>query len=551
MRLLTRRGGATHDESPSSEVSAQDPSRLRQSGQVLALFVLSMIVLTGMVAVVVDISWFWSNSLRVQRAADAAALAGAIYLPGSPGAAYSVARAEATKNGYTGGSGTTITPTQDPSNPRRLNVRISTPVKTFFAQIFGMSQITVTETARAEYTLPVPMGSPQSYLGIHNLTYKNASGQWQTDDVNKAPGASGSNTLSSQGFWSAVLTRGGQRSNGDAYSPANNGGGANASYDPQGYRYTVDLPLGTANGRVFLFDATFCAVGHHTSGSYLGTGDHWIGTGGLPVTTEFTLWNTRNTPFDTTDDFQVADSGTDFANENQVDKGTAYSGDLRYSDGGYDGLTSADCQADSRHNDWYQLAQGLAGGTYGLQVKTSNAANAGTNAENMFGIQAVDGGAGQSFVHGTERMAMYNNLNGGTSLFYLAQIEAIHAGKTMEIRLFDPGDVGGNAILSLKRPTSGGYVDATFSYTADNGRSGTNVTSIQTAVSGTNLFNNSWITISVPLPNTYGQGADNLQPSGESQPGWWKVQYDISASGNDTTTWEVTIRGNPVHLVAP
>ena len=161
-------------------------------------------------------------------------------------------------------------------------------------------------------------------------------------------------------------------------------------------------------------------------------------------------------------------------------------------------MTSADCQLDSRHNDWYQLAQGLAGGTYGLQVKTSNAANAGTNAENMFGIQAVDSGAGQSFVHGTERMAMYNNLNGGTSLFYLAQIEAVHAGKTMEIRLFDPGDVGGNAILSLKRPTSGGYVDATFSYTADNGRSGTNVTSIQTAVSGTNLFNNSWITISGP-----------------------------------------------------
>ena len=144
---------------------------------------------------------------------------------------------------------------------------------------------------------------------------------------------------------------------------------------------------------------------------------------------------------------------------------------------------------------------------------------------------------------------MYNNLNGGTSLFYLAQIDAVHAGKTMEIRLFDPGDVGGDAILSLKRPTASGYVDATFSYTADNGRSGTNVTSIQTAVSGTNLFNNSWITISVPLPNTYGQGGDTLQPPGETQAGWWKVQYDISASGNDTTTWEVTIRGNPVHLV--
>ena len=122
MNLLTRRRGTTSSENLTGEVSAQDPSRLRQSGQVLALFVLSMIVLTGMVAVVVDISWFWSNSLRVQRAADAAALAGAIYLPGSPGTAYSVARAEATKNGYSGGSGTTITP--DPGS-----VESSPPVR--------------------------------------------------------------------------------------------------------------------------------------------------------------------------------------------------------------------------------------------------------------------------------------------------------------------------------------------------------------------------------------------------------------------------------------
>jgi len=532
-----------------SSLITSDPDESRRGrGQVLALFVLSLFVLVGMVAIVVDISWFWSNSLRVQRAADAAALAGAIYLPGQPSRAYSVARAEATKNGYTDGSGTTIAPTQDTSNPRRLAVRITAPVHTFFAQIFGLTQINVTQTGKAEYTLPVPMGSPQDYFGIYNLIHKDNQGNWVTDSVSKAPGAGGGSSLTSQGFWAAVLTRGGQRSNGDAYSPANNGSGANAQFDPSGYDYEIEMPP-TSNGRVFLFDASFCAVGHHTSGSYLGTGDHWIGTGGLPVTTEFVLWNTRDTPFDTNDDIAVATSGNDFVNQNQVDKGTAYSGDLRYSDGGYDGATSADCQSDSNHNDWYRLAQNLPGGTYRLQVKTSSANNSGTNAENMFGIQAVAGGGGADpLVHGLARMAMYNNLNGGSSLFYLAQIEAIHAGKTMEIRLFDPGDVGGNALLHIKRPTSGGYVDATFSYTADNGRSGTNVTTIQTAVSGSNLFNNSWITITVPLPNTYGI-SDNLLPSGETQPGWWKIQYDISASGNDTTTWEVSIRGNPVHLV--
>lgn len=527
------------------------PRRKREQGQVLALFVLSIFVIIGMVAIVVDISWFWANSLRVQRAADAAALAGAVYLPGAPATAYSTARAEAGKNGYVGGAGITITPTQDARNPRRLNVTITAPVQTFFARIFGLQQINVTQSARAEYALPVPMGSPQSYIGIYSLTYKHSNGQWRTDLVNKAPGAPGAAQLASQGFWSAVITRGGERGNGDAYSPANNGGSANALYDPNGYDYTVVLPTGTTNGRVFLYDATFCAVGHHDSGSYLGTGDHWIGTGGRPVTTQFTLWNTRNTPFDTRDDLQVANSGTRFANENQVDKSTQYIGVGGYGDDGYTGTTSADCQSDADHNNWYQLAQNLPAGTYRLQVTTSSAGNTTTNAENMFGVQAVSNVATVPRVHGTSRMALYNNLNGGASLFYLAQIDAVHAGKTVEIRLFDPGDVGGDAVLRIKKPTTAGYVDATFSYTADNGRSGTNVTSIQTATGGTNHYNNSWITITVPLSNTYGLAGDTLMPPGETQPGWWKVQYTISASGNDTTTWEVSIRGNPVHLVTP
>ena len=61
-----------------------------------------------------------------------------------------------------------------------------------------------------------------------------------------------------------MITRGGQRSNGDAYSPQHDGGSANALYDPAGYDYTIVIPSDADNGRVFLFDATFCAVGHHT-----------------------------------------------------------------------------------------------------------------------------------------------------------------------------------------------------------------------------------------------------------------------------------------------
>lgn len=543
----------------SASTAGSRPSRTGERGQALGLFVVLIFVITGSVAVVVDVSWFWSNRLQMQRAADAAALAGAVYLPGNPGRAATTARAESAKNGYTDGvDGITIVATQDGQNPRRLNVTIDGPVNTYFARVFGMDRVDISVEARAEFTLPVPMGSPQDYYGIYELwKCRTADGGGggdadgcQAEEVMKAPGARGPSRLVPQGFWGAVITRGGQRGNGDAYSPAKNGSVANPNFDPAGYEYQIVMPAGTSNGRVSLFDATFCAVGHRPAGgSYLGTGDHWIGPGGTPVTTDYYLWNTMNTPYTTADDVLVASSGTRFDGENQVDKGDEFSGDGRYSDGGYDGSTSADCGTDKDHNAWWSMAQNLRTGTYRLQVTTSSAANSGTNAENMFGIQVSSDSLARPRVHGLGRMAIFANIDGGASRFYLAQVGAEHAGKTMEIRLFDPGDVGGDAVLRIKRPGATSYSDATFSYSADNGRSGTNVTSIQTASGGRNLFNNSWITISIPLPNTYGQGADDLRPIGETEAGWWKIEYAITAAGNDTTTWEVSIRGNPVHLV--
>ena len=81
-------------------------------------------------------------------------------------------------------------------------------------------------------------------------------------------------------------------------------------------------------------------------------------------------------------------------------------------------------------------------------------------------------------------MAAYNNLVSGTQLFYLAQIGAENAGKTMEIQLFDPGDVSGNAFLKIKSPNGNAYNYATFSWSADDGTSGSGVNQIQTASSG-------------------------------------------------------------------
>ncbi len=137
----------------------------------LVLFVLSIFVLTGITALVVDVSWYWANTLRVQRAADAAALAGVVWLPGAPGSAYSTAQDTATENGYTDGiGGVTVYPIKDPANNRRLWVTVTAPVNTYFMRIFGINSITASRMSKAEYVLPVPMGSPENYYGNFGLT---------------------------------------------------------------------------------------------------------------------------------------------------------------------------------------------------------------------------------------------------------------------------------------------------------------------------------------------------------------------------------------------
>ena len=131
---------------------------------------MSILVFIGLCAIALDISWYWATTLRMQRAADAAALAGVIHLPGDPTTAATVARAEAAKNGYVDGvGGTAITAIQDPSNPRRLKVSLAAPVSTFFARAFGIAAFPAVRDSKSEFVLPVPMGSPDAYYGVFGM----------------------------------------------------------------------------------------------------------------------------------------------------------------------------------------------------------------------------------------------------------------------------------------------------------------------------------------------------------------------------------------------
>ncbi len=144
----------------------------------LVIFAAAIVFFIGLMAVVIDVTWYWTNSLKVQRAADAAALAGAVWLPDEPNKARTVAFAAAKQNGYTTGSGVTVTAVQNPTRDVQLDTSVSAPVPTFFMRLFGITSIQATRTAKAEYVLPVPMGSPLNYFGA----FGTLRGGWiQTD----------------------------------------------------------------------------------------------------------------------------------------------------------------------------------------------------------------------------------------------------------------------------------------------------------------------------------------------------------------------------------
>ena len=586
-------------------------------GQVLVITAGILTVLIALVGLIVDLGWYQSNVLRVQRSADAAALAGVVFLPAQVGNAQTTAYAEATKNGYTTGGTTTVVATQDAGNPRRLNVTITTEVPTYFIRIFGMTSLKAVRSSSAEFVLPVPMGSPLNYYGVGcmdtngsqpactNAGQSNgASGVPDASTGSSVTGLNAPSQLNSQGFWGAVFTRGGDSRNGDAFSPANfsggrgGGGGVNAEYDPAGYGYTVEIPP-AGGGTVSVFDPMFCGMPRLGSGR-AGTGDEWTGALGgainpAPVTTYYNLWNSNGTP-SMTDDTLLYTSGSLFVNGLNNDgvkyvdlSGAHGSGSPQYTTG----VSRCDlAPADTYHLRWWDIPSGaLPQGVYRLQVTTTNvllppvgqsgagggliaAATQPSNAvgaANRFSLE-VRSASGSPRVYGGGRMAAYTNMQSGTQSFYLAQIDqASGRGKTIQINLYDPGDVGGGAWLQFLNPDGGGYNPATFSYTSRSkagvaGPSGTNVTCIETSrpasapgfsipagcpsiFDGTgSQFDSYWLTITLPLPSTYGNGG--LQPAGSPAPGWWKIQYTVGG-GNDTTTWQVAILGNPVHLVLP
>jgi hypothetical protein len=343
----------------------------------------------------------------------------------------------------------------------------------------------------------------------------------------------------------------------------------NGDYSPAGYyHYTIEFAPGTTGREIWVFDPGFCDVSssngtgeYYTFGSPNGSGNTFN-----PVSTYYDLYDTKDTPWDLADDgAPVVSFGNDYAGLRLRDTVLQTSGSSNYNG-------TSPCNAMTWHNGWVRLNGNLSvGNKFRLHTHSTNSGSPSdqqnTTALNAFAIWATSSGTAPK-VHGLGAMEAYVRLPGGrASQFYLAQIDAEHAGKTMVINLWDPGDTGAlRATLKILTPTTSTYQAVPFTFTARrNSGASTNCTNenqandddsdpttVVTNTGGTSRYNGCWVTIEIVIPDDY----DAPHPSSDTvttQGGWWKILYDMGGSSSDfstdLTTWQVELRGNPVHLV--
>lgn len=385
--------------------------------------------------------------------------------------------------------------------------------------------------------------------------------------------------LAPQNFWGSMQSYGAPSVQGDAYMTGyqTRKSTANAEYDSrQYYNYAVEVPKNANGGEVWIFDPEFCDTGVASNNVGQGAGDNWTVGGsngaGSPqfVNAYYQLFDMKQTPYDDSDDVLVSESGNLFtgAAMNQSDQFLDGRTDAANSCEGkpYHAQTSAETQ-----NSWWRLASGLGPGLYRVHTSSTLPNVNPSNQQDATGVNdfaiwtRANGGAPK--VYGLGTMEAYFGLPANqVSVFYMTQIEKQYAGKWVDIDLWDPGDTGDlTADLEILQPTSGGYTPATFYTNVNNGTTipanfscGPSTSSARTSIRTSNgdpnqsgIYNGQWLRLCIQIPSNYTQP----KPPGEPfDGGWYKIRYTMgngSAPATDLTTWRVTIRDNPVHLVTP
>jgi hypothetical protein len=267
-----------------------------QAGQAFVLVGIIVTALLSGIGFALDATYDYYWTVGAGRAASAAALSGVVFMPnqllpsqavpaGSGNDATDRAVAEARRNGFDvadTANNVKVTATAVAGATNELQVVVSRTVPTLFMRTFGIQTFGVSRTSVAQYLPPIGLGQSGNQIG------------YRVSDL----GSTGFFTAFTEG--SAV-----DRSNGDAYTPANNGAGCSACpstdvhslsqtagtdlADPGlpargGYNYRLYVPSGTALVQVynaaFAPDNNSIAGPNYCENAKTGTAGHTCSSGG-------------------------------------------------------------------------------------------------------------------------------------------------------------------------------------------------------------------------------------------------------------------------------
>ncbi len=484
-----------------------------EHGAVLPLVGFMLALLLGVAAFATDLGWFYLTANRAQKAADAAALAGVIYMPdGFSTSATTAAVGVASSNGFVDGADgvhvtvSRVTDEHGADLPHELEVSVDVEVPTFFLRVFGKDTQEITRSSTAQYLPPLPMGSPGSTFG---------------NDPNSDTWV---------GFWANIHGTYTDTRMGDAFSswcPDGSGSGygcagtSNPSYRDTGYVYAVDVPEGTSKFTVYAMDLAL----HQQTGDFdhkrTGDGNDCNGCTGMGQTVIATVYYPDPTPLDLSDNIPVENCTVIKHPEGPEDEHAAYV--------------------------WEPICNLVdpAAGIYPLQIRVDTPKIQDDTGLNRYSLK-VSGVGETPRLYAIGDMSIFNNISGSTSDFYLAQVDTSYHGKTFVVELYDPGDAASNVsnIISFLGPDGSTWTDGCTISTRDE------VTQAWSSLLSHSAGDPCTIDATRPAHDYNGQWLQvKFQLPGDYVGGWWKVHYDYSGTTQDTTTWRAYMLGNPIHLV--
>ncbi|HEV2953777.1 MAG TPA: hypothetical protein VG015_06785 [Candidatus Dormibacteraeota bacterium] len=530
------------------------------------------------------------------------------------------AKAEASRNGFTDGVNATVIVSQIPGYSNRLQVVVKRNVPTVFMMIFGIGTMPISQSSTASYLAPITLGQPGTQLGstVSQLgtggyyflrTEGWAVNRGEGDAFTPDPTGCGAPACDSSDVHAISAQAGVDTA--DPSLPARGG-----------YNYRLVVPVGST-AHLQVYNAAFAPDNNATTGpnfcenwnpapptnsghscspgaSYYYHEDDSMSAGDLSTpdrysTMEYTVFQVNN-EFARSDDTVLSQmkvkpiDARNFAATNNQYKDVVGNKVITQT---YSPATGAPTNMQIYHS-WADIQSyqeptpnaamvtytpgdgpnltALGPGEYRLRVDTLN--SDGTNppgnsrAHKGFAVRVTDGGGVNPCTACTlgamSDLGVFTPVTtttGGSFSLPLFQLPPDYAGHTINVNIFDPGDISGagNLYLAITDPSGNPA-------TADSGQT-VNIYNLFNSLSNccgaasslsasqpqanilaadptNHYYDNFWLHYQIPVSAAYSPGTNPAN-------WWWSLRYQGNGAiqARDTITVVVALQGAPAHLV--